>query len=96
MLFDDRPRLLPTAVMGRVLRCTRPDCGKLIDLVEIPVRDVDPDTYVCLDHFQPIEGTRNIPVNISPPEIREPPAPRQPLDAAQIRDWHTTTFGNAA
>lgn len=91
MLFDDRPRLLPTAVMGRTLTCTR--CGKPIDLVEIPGPDVDPDTYVCLDHFQPVANPAYKRSAIRP--TGEPPAPPRDL-RQQIRDYHANTFGNAA
>ncbi len=100
MRDPNRIRLFPTDVQGRLLHCTKPGCGKLIDLVEIPAPDIDPDTYVCLDHFRPVEspnGSTN--ASVSPSEIKhtiEPPTlPPRPL-GDQIRDYCAANFGNAA
>lgn len=94
MLFDRRPPIPMTTVMGRVLSCSR--CSKLVDLVEIPRPDVDPDTYVCLDHFQPVANGSRRENEVAPPRrSTEPPAPSRDL-ASQIRDYHAATFGSAA
>lgn len=107
--FGGRPPLPSTAVMGRVLRCTRPDCGKLIDLVEIPGPDVDPDKYVCLDHFGRLRTpgqfrasgfatTNEAPKPEAPstePPSTEPPAPPRDL-GPEIRHYLDTAFGSAA
>ncbi len=54
MRLIDKPT--KQVVYGRILECRR--CGAHVDVIEIPTRTIDPDQYVCPDHWAPLVAAR--------------------------------------
>ena len=45
---------LGTQTLGTLMRCVV--CGADVDVIEIPAPSIDPNAYVCPDHWRPFAG----------------------------------------